>query len=72
MVKTIYIKLLDEGVDVYRPVPAVEIEDNTFEIMGHDIYDPENEVWEFSPGTFVAVEKHNLNKEMALVAVKLK
>jgi hypothetical protein len=66
----IYIQLLGEGTKVYRPVRAIEIEDNIYEIKGDDIYDPDDEEWEFIPGTIVFVEKKKLEGEFVLIAVK--
>ena len=46
----IYVALLDEGVDVWRPVPARDLGDGTFEVLG---VVPDGESWEFPPGTRV-------------------
>jgi hypothetical protein len=67
--KIIYVKLLDEGVMVYRPVPAIKKENNIYEIQGYDIYDVEDEIWEFPPGNCVLVEQQILNGEKVLVAI---
>jgi hypothetical protein len=69
MEKIIYINLLGEGVPVYRPVPAVLIRPNVYLVGGHDIYDSEDEEWEFSPGAAVIVEEKLLSGELTLVAV---
>ena len=45
---TIYVRLLDEGVDVWRPVLAFALGDMRFEIAPADI-DREIETWEFWP-----------------------
>lgn len=70
MEKYIYVQLLGEGTKVYRPVRASVISDKFYEIEGFDTYDPEDEIWEFTPGTRVVVEEQNLNGKMVLVAVK--
>ena len=70
MEKIIYIQLLDEGTVVYRPVPAIEVAKGIFEIMGSDIYNPEDETWEFPPSTQVLVEEKSLGGENVLVAIK--
>jgi hypothetical protein len=70
MERTIYIKLLEEGTNVYRPVPAVEFKKNVYKLKGENIYDPEDEVWEFKPGIYVVVEEQELNGELVLVAVR--
>ena len=72
MNKIIYIQLLNEGTKVYRPIPALEIEHDVFKVQGHEIYDPENEEWEFVPGTIVTVTQRELEGEMVLVAISEK
>jgi hypothetical protein len=53
----IYVSLLDEGVDVRRPVPALPVGDDTYVILQPDDYDPADERWEFPPGSVVVVEQ---------------
>jgi hypothetical protein len=47
---TIYMPLLDEGTDVWRPVEATRLTDDTYRIEG--VMD-ENEEWAFAPGSVV-------------------
>ena len=70
MTEKIYIQLLGEGTIVYRPVPALKMEHNIYKIEGYDIHDPEDEEWEFIPGTVVIVKERTLEEEIVLVAVK--
>jgi len=70
MEKIIYVQLLNEGTKVFRPVPAIEVGNFIFEIMGSDIYKPEDETWEFLPNTCVLVEEKKLSKKNVLVAIK--
>lgn len=72
MERNIYIQLLEEGTKVFRPVPAIKIDGFVYEIQGFDIYDPEDEVWEFTLGTHVFVEEQNLDGENVMVAIKAK
>jgi len=72
MENMIYIQLLNEGTKVYRPVPASEIENKVYRIGGEEIYDPDEEVWEFPPGTVVIVEEQILEGENVLLAIKVK
>ena len=51
MERIIYIQLLEEGTPVYRPVLALSIKGDLYKLGGHELYDPEEEVWEFMPGT---------------------
>jgi hypothetical protein len=48
----IYVALLDEGVDVWRPVKAERLRDNTYRILGQP-YDRSVEAWQFEPGDVV-------------------
>jgi hypothetical protein len=66
---TVYVRLLDEGTDVFRPVPAKPLRDSTYLLGGEDIFDSKDELWEFSPGATVDVESKILSGEMVLVAV---
>lgn len=66
----IYIKLLDEGTKVLRPVPAIALGNNIYEVRGEELYDPEDEIWEFIPGAHVIVEEQKLNEGLVLVAVR--
>jgi hypothetical protein len=58
----VYVRLLNEGTDVYRPVPSRRLADDTFLLCGEDIYNCEDEEWEFGPGSAVKV----IEKEFAL------
>jgi hypothetical protein len=48
----IYMPLLDEGVDVWRPVNAVHIEKNMYKIISIN-EDPDDEHWQFPTGDIV-------------------
>lgn len=65
----VYVRLLNEGVNVYRPVPASPVSASIFLLGGSDIYDPEDEEWEFLPGSLVIVEERILAGESVLVAI---
>jgi hypothetical protein len=54
-VETIYVSLLDEGTDAFRPVVAERIKDGTFLIQGNI---PSDERWAFRPGERVVVKPH--------------
>ena len=53
-VSTIYVALLEEGTDCWRPVQAVRVDDNLFRIVEQPI--PEDEIWEFRPGETVVCD----------------
>jgi hypothetical protein len=51
-VAQIYVALLDEGVDVWRPVQAEHLSGNTYRILSQP-YDRSVESWQFEPGDVV-------------------
>lgn len=65
----IFVALLDEGTDVWRPVQADVLPDGSFMIAQTD--KPEDEIWEFEPGATVRCERRDLSGGSALVAVEL-
>jgi len=68
--ETVYVKLLDEGVDVWRPVPATRLPDGSFELSQPEWYDPEDEIWEFPPHSRVkCTAKSFADGQAGLVAV---
>lgn len=72
MNQTIYIKLLDEGVNVWRPVAAKQIRnDNSFMILLPPYNSiPLGENWEFEPGTLVLTKEVILDGNLVRVAYK--
>ena len=71
MTDQIFMPLLDEGTQVWRPVPAHKINDTTFIVLRPKDYDPDNETWEFPPGSTVVCEKRRLSDETVLAAAHL-
>lgn len=51
----IYVSLLEEGVDVWRPVQAVHLHDDVYRIVTQP-YDRATEWWQFEPGDIVRCE----------------
>jgi len=43
----VYVRLLEEGTEVYRPVPAEQISSDVFVLSSQEV--PSDEVWEYSP-----------------------
>jgi hypothetical protein len=52
----IYVLLLDEGVEVWRPVQAERLHDNVYRISVQP-YDRVTESWQFEPGDTVLCER---------------
>jgi hypothetical protein len=65
---TIYVKLLNEGIEVYRPVNADCLSNGCYQLKGFDIFDPEDEQWEFLPGSLVKATTRESDGESILVA----
>lgn len=68
---TVYVRLMDDGTDVWRPVNAKRLPDGTFELAMPEGYDPENETWEFLPHARVRCASRQFSDgEIALVAIE--
>jgi len=68
-VATIYVSLLDEAVDVWRPIEAFSEGESLYRIPEGPT--PGDETWEFPPGSLVRCEWRELAEGPALVAVAL-
>ena len=55
---TLYVRLLDEGTEVYRPVQAQAVDADRYRVLGPI---PKTETWEFQPGDIVAVKVQALS-----------
>jgi hypothetical protein len=67
----IYVRLLNEGTEVYRPVPAKRISESVYLILDTAAYDAADETWEYPPGCRVRVTQRLLSGESKLVAIGL-
>jgi hypothetical protein len=68
----IYVRLLNEGIDaVYRPTTAERLENGLFRLNSTPDYNPEDEEWEFLPGTTVAGRMEDLYEGRVLVAIRI-
>ena len=52
-VQTVYVPLLNEGTSVVRPTQGVKLGENLYRVLPTKDYDPNDEEWEFPPGTVV-------------------
>ncbi len=57
---TIYVALMGEGVDVWRPVQARPLSDDLFRIVGVEA-DVSDETWQFAAGAVVRCERRQLS-----------
>ena len=63
---TVYVELLGEAVDVWRPVAAVSDGPGVYRLVGEQ---PADEEWAFPPGSRVACELQALEGQECLVAL---
>ena len=65
--ETIYVCLLDEGVDVWRPVKARRLSSGAYLILEQD-YDRSTETWQFEPGAVVTCRLKERNGRKITIA----
>ena len=66
----LFVRLLGEGTDVSRPTDALDLGNGLFKLLQTPAYNPEDEVWEFPPGSVVRTEKRHDERGEYLLAVK--
>ncbi len=67
---TIYINLPEEGSPTRRPTQATDLGNGFFHVLATPDYNPEDEVWEFPPGSIVQCEKKLHKGQEYFLAVK--
>jgi hypothetical protein len=67
--ETIYVALLGQETEAWRPVLAQQRADDTYLIVSKND-DPEEEMWQFSSGSLVRCEARELAEGVRLVAVE--
>lgn len=67
---TVYVKLLDEGTDVWRPVPAQRLAPKLCRLTDDPTQKPDDEVWQFELGAVVRCEYRTLSEGNCLVAIE--
>jgi hypothetical protein len=70
MACVVYVKLLEEGVECWRPVEAERLTSGDYVVVGSNESDGD-EIWEFSSGAVVRCEHRMLSGGPRLVAVAL-
>ena len=68
-VTQIFVRLLGEGVDVWRPVEAERLGDDLYLVTDQQ-YDRELEHWQFEPGSRVRCEQVQSDNGLILAATK--
>lgn len=64
----VFVPLRDEGTGVSRPTRAVPCGGMRFRLLATDDYDPEDEHWEFPPGSVVECRTQVIAGREVLVA----
>jgi hypothetical protein len=72
MVEQIFIALNDEGIDVWRPAPAYRVDTDTYIVLRTPDYDPQDESWQFPPGSIVVCETRQSADGVIRAAVRRK
>lgn len=67
--ETVYVRLLDEGLDVWRPVRARRLSADRYLIMEQE-YDRDIETWAYEPGTVVECRREPRNDHELTFAVR--
>ena len=65
----IYVQLLDEGTPTMRPTEAIVLENGLFKVLPIPDYDPEDEIWEYLPGSIVKCQEFKNEDGQYLLAV---
>ncbi|MGF1632516.1 MAG: hypothetical protein ACFCVE_01595 [Phycisphaerae bacterium] len=69
----VFVALLDEGTDVWRPVPAHRVGPDAFVLLRPDDYDPDDETWQFTPGSVVRCRPRRIgNADLPAAVERLK
>ena len=68
---TVYVRLLCEGTEVFRPTGAVQMANEVYRLLPTVNYDPADELWEFPPGALVHCQIKKLSEGDVLVAVNV-
>jgi hypothetical protein len=66
---TIYVAVLDEGIDVWRPVDAEKLAPDRYLTLEQD-HDPGIERWEFAPATVVRCRQEKRDGRSIRVAME--
>jgi hypothetical protein len=64
---TVFVRLLNEGTDVWRPANAAHIKNMVYRLSASQTV--EGETWQFAPGSLVRVERRMLSDGETLIVV---
>jgi hypothetical protein len=66
----LFVRLLNEGTEVSRPTDALDLGNGLYKLLATANYDPEDEIWEFPPGSIVKGEVRSGTSGKYLMAAK--
>jgi len=66
MTEQVYLQLIDEGTEVWRPVPAWRIDERRLILLRTADYDAGVETWAFAPGTVVVATHRDIGGQRVL------
>jgi hypothetical protein len=67
-IRPVYVPLLNEGTSVVRPTQGIRLGGDIYRVLPTPDYDPNDEEWEFPPGTAVECVRETRNGQEVLVA----
>ena len=67
----VYVHLLEEGTPTSRGTEAIPLGNNIYKLLATEDYDPNDEVWQFLPGSIVRCEQSTTaDNEPILLAIE--
>lgn len=69
-IEQIYVRLLEEGTEVFRPVEAKTLGRSKFKILDIEDYGELDEIWEFPPGSIVFCKRFSFGDSEVFLAVR--
>ena len=69
--REVFVRLTGEGTDVCRPTRASPRGGMQFELLATEDYDPDDEQWEFPPGSVVVCSSRDVCGRHILMATSL-
>lgn len=55
----LHVRLLNDGTEAFRPTRGLKLGGGLFKLVASPDYDPNDETWEYLPGTTVRVVLHH-------------
>ena len=65
----LHVRLRDEGTDCSRPTRGISVGNGLFKLLPTKDYDPDDEHWEFLPGSLVRVKEVRNSEGAFLLAI---